>query len=198
MIAPRSTPASAGCRGTPADAARYEPCLAAHRWWQPGDRGAACGCIEGMARSCVSSRVAGIRPPALGALMVNERGRDVRGGETGPVTIFGPDFPFPFDDWISHPAGPGVDPGRTSWRRGRCRRRWHLRAGRCVRADEARPQASGLRGLADGRAVAFAGVRGSRGRGRGTGRDAFPGVVDVPSTITSTCWACRPGRSPTR
>ena len=39
--------------------------------------------------------------------MVNERGRDVRGGETGPVTMFGPDFPFGFDDWISHPAGLG-------------------------------------------------------------------------------------------
>ncbi len=27
-----------------------------------------------------------------------------------PVTIFGPDFPFPFDDWISHPAGLGKLP----------------------------------------------------------------------------------------
>ena len=36
--------------------------------------------------------------------MVNERGRDV-GPSQGPVTIFGPDFPFPFDDWIAHPAG---------------------------------------------------------------------------------------------
>jgi monoamine oxidase len=30
--------------------------------------------------------------------------------ETGPVTAFGPDFPFPFDDWISHPAGLGSIP----------------------------------------------------------------------------------------
>ena len=27
-----------------------------------------------------------------------------------PVTIFGPDFPFPFDDWIKHPAGIGQIP----------------------------------------------------------------------------------------
>jgi lysine 2-monooxygenase len=32
-------------------------------------------------------------------------GRDDR-----PVTIFGPDFPFPFDDWIAHPAGLGSVP----------------------------------------------------------------------------------------
>ena len=28
-----------------------------------------------------------------------------------PVTIFGPDFPFPFDDWLRHPAGLGRVPG---------------------------------------------------------------------------------------
>src|SRR5262249_41477646 len=28
----------------------------------------------------------------------------------GPVTIFGPDFPFPFDDGIKHPAGLGSIP----------------------------------------------------------------------------------------
>lgn len=27
-----------------------------------------------------------------------------------PVTVFGPDFPFPFDDWIAHPAGLGEIP----------------------------------------------------------------------------------------
>ncbi len=27
-----------------------------------------------------------------------------------PITHFGPDFPFPFDDWISHPAGLGTLP----------------------------------------------------------------------------------------
>src|ERR1700751_2488792 len=32
-------------------------------------------------------------------------GRDDR-----PVTIFGPDFPFPFDDWIAHPSGLGSVP----------------------------------------------------------------------------------------
>src|SRR5271156_4044827 len=43
--------------------------------------------------------------------MVNERGRDEpRDEPQGPVTIFGPDFPFPFDDWIAHPAGLGSIP----------------------------------------------------------------------------------------
>jgi monoamine oxidase len=32
------------------------------------------------------------------------------GSEQQPVTIFGPDFPFPFDDWIAHPAGLGSIP----------------------------------------------------------------------------------------
>jgi tryptophan 2-monooxygenase len=32
--------------------------------------------------------------------------------EQGPVTIFGPDFPFPFDDWIKHPAGLGLIPAK--------------------------------------------------------------------------------------
>jgi monoamine oxidase len=32
------------------------------------------------------------------------------GSEQRPVTIFGPDFPFPFDDWIEHPAGLGSIP----------------------------------------------------------------------------------------
>jgi lysine 2-monooxygenase len=36
--------------------------------------------------------------------MVNE------GSSAGPVTIFGPDFPFPFDDWLTHPAGLGSVP----------------------------------------------------------------------------------------
>jgi lysine 2-monooxygenase len=42
--------------------------------------------------------------------MVNERGRDGSPGEERPVTVFGPDFPFAFDDWISHPAGLGSIP----------------------------------------------------------------------------------------
>jgi lysine 2-monooxygenase len=41
---------------------------------------------------------------------VNERRRDAPRGDRGPVTIFGPDFPFPFDDWIAHPAGLGSIP----------------------------------------------------------------------------------------
>ena len=43
-------------------------------------------------------------------MMANERGRDGPRGEQAPVTIFGPDFPFPFDDWIAHPAGLGSIP----------------------------------------------------------------------------------------
>jgi lysine 2-monooxygenase len=31
-------------------------------------------------------------------------------GDTRPVTMFGPDFPFAFDDWIAHPAGLGSIP----------------------------------------------------------------------------------------
>jgi lysine 2-monooxygenase len=42
--------------------------------------------------------------------LANERGRVAPRGELGPVTIFGPDFPFPFDDWITHPAGLGSIP----------------------------------------------------------------------------------------
>lgn len=30
--------------------------------------------------------------------------------EPAPVTIFGPDFPFPFDEWLEHPAGLGSIP----------------------------------------------------------------------------------------
>ncbi|WP_295957681.1 NAD(P)/FAD-dependent oxidoreductase [Rhodoferax sp.] len=32
--------------------------------------------------------------------------------DKAPVTIFGPDFPFPFDDWIAHPAGLGSLPAQ--------------------------------------------------------------------------------------
>jgi hypothetical protein len=30
-----------------------------------------------------------------------------------PITIFGPDFLSPFDDWIEHPAGLGSIPANT-------------------------------------------------------------------------------------
>jgi lysine 2-monooxygenase len=42
--------------------------------------------------------------------MVNERSGTAPDGQRGQVTIFGPDFPFPFDDWITHPAGLGSIP----------------------------------------------------------------------------------------
>ena len=35
---------------------------------------------------------------------------DPRDGAPGPVTVFGPDFPFAFDDWLAHPAGLGRIP----------------------------------------------------------------------------------------
>lgn len=34
----------------------------------------------------------------------------------GPVTMFGPDFPFPFDDWVKHPAGLGALPAQAHGR----------------------------------------------------------------------------------
>ena len=35
-----------------------------------------------------------------------------------PVTVFGPDFPFAFDDWIAHPQGLGELPAARALRRG--------------------------------------------------------------------------------
>jgi lysine 2-monooxygenase len=95
--------------------------------------------------------------------MVKERGRDAARGGKRLVTVFGPDFPFPFDDWISHPAGLDSIPAGHHGEEvavvgagisGLVAAYELMR----LRADEARPQAGGLRGLADGRAVAFAGV----------------------------------------
>ena len=42
--------------------------------------------------------------------MANERNRDAARDGRQSVTIFGPDFPFPFDDWIEHSAGLGAVP----------------------------------------------------------------------------------------
>ena len=42
--------------------------------------------------------------------MANSPTRVADGDGRRPVTIFGPDFPFPFDDWIEHPAGLGALP----------------------------------------------------------------------------------------
>ena len=36
--------------------------------------------------------------------------RNAAGNGQRPITIFGPDFPFPFDDWVEHPAGLGSIP----------------------------------------------------------------------------------------
>jgi lysine 2-monooxygenase len=44
--------------------------------------------------------------------MVSIPPRDAIDRQQAPVTIFGPDFPFPFDDWITHRAGLGSIPAR--------------------------------------------------------------------------------------
>jgi len=31
-------------------------------------------------------------------------------GDMKPITAFGPDFPFAYDDWLAHPAGLGSIP----------------------------------------------------------------------------------------
>jgi len=38
------------------------------------------------------------------------RPRDGPADDAAPVTCFGPDFPFPYDDWIRHPGGLGALP----------------------------------------------------------------------------------------
>ena len=84
-------------------------------------------------------------------------GRDDR-----PVTIFGPDFPFAFDDWIAHPAGLGSIPAE---RHGEEVAIIGAGISGLVAAYELMKlglQAGGLRGLADRRAAALAGVRGRR------------------------------------
>ena len=32
---------------------------------------------------------------------------------TPPITMFGPDFPFAYDDWLQHPAGLGLLPANV-------------------------------------------------------------------------------------
>ena len=40
---------------------------------------------------------------------MNKKNRHPADGKP-PVTLFGPDFPFAFDDWLEHPAGLGSVP----------------------------------------------------------------------------------------
>lgn len=42
--------------------------------------------------------------------MTTGPGQETAQDDRPPVTIFGPDFPFAFDDWITHPAGLGAIP----------------------------------------------------------------------------------------
>ena len=47
----------------------------------------------------------------LETVRVSEFSRyDAPADQQPPVTIFGPDFPFPYDDWITHPVGLGSIP----------------------------------------------------------------------------------------
>ena len=36
------------------------------------------------------------------------------GPDLPPITMFGPDFPFAYDDFLAHPAGLGLGAGRAS------------------------------------------------------------------------------------
>ena len=42
--------------------------------------------------------------------MTGSQTDNIGSSEHEPVTIFGPDFPFPYDDWLSHPSGLGSVP----------------------------------------------------------------------------------------
>ena len=46
-----------------------------------------------------------------------------------PITMYGPDFPFAYDDWLKHPSGLGSVPPPMLWRRGGHHRRRHGRHG---------------------------------------------------------------------
>ena len=35
-------------------------------------------------------------------------------GLRAPVTMFGPDFPFAYDDWLRHPAGSVLSPATSA------------------------------------------------------------------------------------
>src|SRR4030095_13753197 len=55
-------------------------------------------------RACLSSCQKGLHMTASHVPVVGES------PDKAPVTYFGPDFPFAFDDWIKHPAGLGKLP----------------------------------------------------------------------------------------
>ena len=54
------------------------------------------------------------------------------GSAQRPVTIFGPDFPFPFDDWIAHRAGLGSIPQERHGEEVAVRGSWYVRHGHSV------------------------------------------------------------------
>ncbi len=47
---------------------------------------------------------------------MNKKNRHPADGKK-PITIFGPDFPFAFDDWLEHPAGLGSIPAERMGKR---------------------------------------------------------------------------------
>ena len=114
-------------------------------------------------------------------------------GDPRPVTYFGPDFPFAYDDWLraSGAAWARCRPSGTAPRSRSsvpaCRRH-----GRRLRADAARPEAGHLRGRADRRAPALAAVRGRGGGDRRARRHALSRSPRPPSTTISTGSASRP------
>ena len=107
------------------------------------------------------------------------RPRRPRGSRRRPGHDLRPGLPVPVRRLDRALVRSRLHPGRTARRGSRHRRRRHLRPGRRVRADEARPQAGDLRGLADGREAALAGVRGRRGRDRRARRDAVPDFIGL-------------------
>ena len=95
-----------------------------------------------------------------------------------PLTMFGPDFPFAYDDWLSPPRGPGVGARGRAGHRGGGHRRRAVGDRHRLRADEAGAAPGGLRGPRDRRAAALGRLRRAPGRGRRDGRDALPAVLD--------------------
>jgi len=61
------------------------------------------------------------------------------------VTIFGPDFPFAYDDWLSHKDGIGAVPAA----------RWCIRYGGGPGIDAHGPEASRIRIWKNRRTAAF-------------------------------------------
>ena len=116
-----------------------------------------------------------------------------------PVTIFGPDFPFPFDDWIAHPAGLGSIPQERLGEEVAIVGAGISGMVAALRTHETGPAARRVRGFSHGWPVAFATIRGCADRrDRRAGRNAFPGLVDRVLSLRRSTGASRLRRFPTR